>query len=134
MKKILFLFIAFFILQLLSAQEKTTSIPQEEVIFDFSDVDVKPEFPGGMDGFYKYIANNFKPPYIQGLKGKLIVSFVIEKDGSIIKVKIIKNLGYGMRKETERVLKNSPKWSPADKNGQKVRCLHELPISIENSN
>lgn len=96
----------------------------------FSMVDVKPEFPGGMDAFYQFIAKNYRMPDVKGLSGKVITTFVIEKDGSIEEVKIIRDLGYGTGNEAIRTLKNSPKWIPAEQNGQKVRCFFALPISL----
>jgi protein TonB len=67
---------------------------------------------------------------VEGLYGKVIVSFVIDTDGSLVDIKVIKDLGYGTGKEAIRVLKLCPKWTPAVHNGKPVRSEFTLPISI----
>ena len=105
----------------------------DENIFKLSDVEVKPEFKGGVADFYKFIAKNFKMPDEEGLNGKIIVEFVIEKDGSISNINVIQDIGYGTDKETVRVFENSPKWIPGKKNGEVVRTLYTIPITIKSS-
>jgi periplasmic protein TonB len=133
MKKILFFTIAFFTIQLVSAQENKTESNKAENIYNFAGLETKPEFLGGMQEFYNYIGKNYNTPNVKGLNGKVFVSFVIEKDGSIVEIKILRDLGYGTGKEAERVLKKCPKWSPGEQNGKKVRVLYTLPISINNN-
>jgi protein TonB len=58
------------------------------------------------------------------------MTFVVEKDGSVTDIKIIRDLGYGTGKEAKRVLENSPKWKPGIQNGRPVRVQYNLPISI----
>jgi hypothetical protein len=99
-------------------------------IYSTAGIDVKPDFPGGIDEFNRFVAKNFNPPNVAGLKGKVYVTFVIEKDGSLTDIKILRDLGYGTGKEAIRVLELSPKWLPGEQNGQKVRCTYSLPISI----
>ena len=94
-------------------------------------VEFKPEYPGGMEAFYKHIAKNYKTPSDKDFKGgKLLITFVIEKDGSITDMKVIRDIGFGTGKEAIRVLKMSEKWKPAEQNGQKVRVQFSLPISL----
>ena len=89
------------------------------------------EFSGGLNKFYEYINKNYKLPDVQGLKGKVKVSFVINEDGSLSDYKIIDDLGYGTAKELIRVLKSSSnKWSPAVKDGKPVKSTFTLPLSI----
>ena len=94
-------------------------------------IEVKPDFPGGLEKFYKYVANNYRTPEEEGLKGKVFVTFVVEKDGSLTDIKVIRDIGFGTGKEAIRVLKNSPKWVPGEQNGKKVRVLYSLPINIQ---
>ena len=84
-----------------------------------------------MGGFYEFIAKNYRTPDVQGLKGKVVVSFVVEKDGSIVEVKVIKDLGYGTGAEAIRVLNLSPKWKPGLQDGKPVRVIFSLPITIQ---
>ena len=95
------------------------------------DLKKKPEFKGGLNKFYEYIAKNFRTPDVPGLNGKLLISFVVEKDGSITDIKALKDIGYGTAEEAIRLLKNCPKWSPAIQNGKTVRCQFMLPLNIQ---
>ena len=55
----------------------------------------------------------------------------MEKDGSLTDIKVVRDIGYGTGKEAERVLRKSPRWTPAEQNGKKVRCSYMIPIKIE---
>lgn len=103
----------------------------DNTVYNTAGIEVKPEFPGGMDEFDKFIAKNYKSPKEEGLKGKIYVTFVVEKDGSLTDIKVLRDVGYGTGKEAIRVLKLCPKWLSGEQNGQKVRCTYSLPISIE---
>jgi hypothetical protein len=111
-----------------SAQD-TTNV-SNDIVYNTAGIDVKPEFSGGMDAFYQFIGNNYKTPKVEKLAGKVYVTFVIEKDGSLTGIKVLRDIGYGTGKEAIRVLELSPKWLPGEQNGQKVRCAFSLPISI----
>lgn len=93
-------------------------------------VDVMPEFPGGIKKFLTYVGNNFEKPEIDETV-TILMSFVIEKDGSMTDIKVLRNPGYGLDKEAIRVLKaQKTKWKPGIKNGQPVRVLYTLPIRV----
>ncbi len=111
-------------IKLKDSVSKISTIDQEEIF------ESKPEYVGGMKSFYKFISKNYKAPDVEGLKGTVIVSFVVEKDGSLTDFKIDKDIGYGTGKEAIRVLKKSPSWIPATQKGLPVRCLFSLPIVI----
>lgn len=129
MKNFLFLAITFFPFHFVDAQEQI--LQPKDSIYDFKDVDVKPEYPGGTEAFYKFIAKNYLTPEKSGLKGKIILNFVIEKDGSINEIKVLQDIGYGTGEEAVRVMKKSVNWIPAQKGGKNVRVLFKFPISIE---
>lgn len=135
MKHLLFLLFAFFTVQIISAQETDSVLKQisleENSIYNISGVEMKPEYPGGLKEFYNYIGKNYKTPDVKGLNGKVIVTFVIEKDGSLTDIKVIRDIGYGTGEEAIRVLKECKKWIPAEQNGQKVRVQYTFPISIQ---
>jgi hypothetical protein len=105
----------------------------DENIYNTSEIEFKPDFPGGIGNFYKYIGKNFQVPDEKGLSGKVFVSFVIEKDGSLTDIKVIKDIGFGTGQEAVRVLESSPRWKPAEQNGKKVRVLYSLPINIQSA-
>jgi protein TonB len=131
MKNILLLAIAFFSFQLMNAQEQTSQ-PQDS-IYDYKNVDVKPEYPGGVEAFYKFIAKNFKAPEEEGLNGKIITTFVIEIDGSISDIKVLQDIGYGSGAEILKVLTMSKKWIPAKLNNIPVRVIYQFPITIRSA-
>lgn len=106
-------------------------ILEDTKIYNSTEVDVKPIFPGGLQKFYRFIGNNFHSPEEAGLSGKVFVSFIIEKDGSLSEIKVLKDIGFGTGKEAIRVLKMCPRWIPAEQNGQKVRVLYSIPITIQ---
>lgn len=142
-----------FVMQLCAAQEskKITSEPKsgpivmrvdddekkqindnlDNKIFKMEEVDVKPDFPNGIDAFYVFFDKNFTKPSEVELKGKIYLSFVIEKDGSLKDFKSLRDIGYDTGIEAIRVLKMSKKWIPAEKNGEKVRSIYYLTIPIE---
>lgn len=97
----------------------------------YSAVETKPEFEGGIQQFYKFIGANYKVPNVKGLKGKIYMQFVVEKDGSLADIKIIRDLGHGTGEEAVRVLSLCPKWTPGKQKGIPVRVLYSLPISID---
>jgi hypothetical protein len=99
--------------------------------FTGSSVETLPEFPGGMNEFYNFLKKEYKIPNEEGLKGRVYATFVVEKNGVLSGIKILRDIGYGTGEEFIRVLKLSSKWKPATQNGQNVRCIYSLPFTIE---
>jgi protein TonB len=106
-------------------------VTEDTTIYNSAGVEVQAGFPGGPAKWQNFLRNNFTPPDEPGLKGKILVSFVVEKDGSLTDIKVLRDVGYGSGNEAIRVLKKGPKWTPAVQNGKNVRCAFVLPISIE---
>ncbi|HLF52972.1 energy transducer TonB [Flavobacterium sp.] len=129
MKKILFFALAFFAIQNLSAQEATET--SNENVYNTAGIEVIPQFPGGIQEFYKFIGSNYKVPNVKGLSGKVFVTFIIEKDGSVEDIKVIRDIGHGTGREAIKLLKKCPKWMPGEQQGKKVRVLYSLPINIQ---
>ncbi len=96
-------------------------------------LDEMPEFPGGISKFYEYVGNNFEKPELEtGTILTVYLSFVIEKDGKMTDIKVIRTAGLSMDKEAIRVLKSlKTNWKPGIKDGQKVRTLYTLPIKVK---
>ena len=113
-----------------SSELKSSIGKNDFTIYNGDSVDVKPDFTEGMANFYKFFYENFKTPENETIKGKINANFVVEKDGSITGINIIRDLGHGTGKEAVRVLKLSPKWIPAKKNGVIVRSNFTLVISL----
>jgi periplasmic protein TonB len=125
------LLIAFFAVNLISAHEGANV--SNKVIQIIDPIESKPEFPGGIIEFYKFISKQYRTPKVKGLVGKVYMSFIIEKDGSINEIKVLRDIGYGTGEEAIRVLKLSPTWKPGEQDEKKVRCFFSLPISIQSN-
>jgi protein TonB len=108
-------------------------VEEDNTVYNTAGIEVKPDFPGGMDKFNAFIAKNYQAPEEEGLKGKIYVTFVVEKDGSLTDIKVLRDIGYGTGKEAIRVLNKCPRWTPGEQNGKKVRCTFSLPISIQSA-
>lgn len=104
---------------------------------DVHSVDVYPEFPGGMEAWAKYIQRNLRYPSMaqeEGVGGKVFLSFVVEKDGTITDVKLVKGIGYGCDEEAMRVIKKSPRWKAGMQNNLPVRVRYNMPINYTINN
>lgn len=111
-------------------QEVTEAVPSNHV---FTSVEVAPTPQGGMDEFYKFVGNNYNyPPQAveQGVNGRVLLQFVVEKDGSLTDIKVLRDLKYGTGEEAIRMLKKAPKWKPGIQNGRPVRVQFTLPIQL----
>ena len=99
----------------------------------FTVVENEPEFPGGMEALYKYLAQNIKYPQLareNNITGKVYVTFVVEKDGSIANPKVLRDIGGGCGAEAIRVVKAMPKWNPGKQRGKAVRVQFNLPVNF----
>lgn len=141
MKKLLFIAIAAFSMQFSMAQDlmdhvnggvnKRVEIDKNKV-YNIAEIEVKPEFPGGTSEFMKYISKNFELPKDKDFKGgRVIASFVVNTDGSLSDIKILKDAGFGTGEEATRVLKNCKNWLSGFHNGDKVRCGYMIPIELK---
>ena len=134
MKKLLSFSLAFLFALVATAQTVDTlgnQIADEEPIFTV--VEQEPEFPGGTEGLYQFIASNIKWPGDpdQDCWGKVFVSFVIEKDGSVSNTKVVRDICPGFGEEALRVVKLMPKWKPGRQRGNPVRVQFILPVDFK---
>lgn len=118
-----------------SKTEKFEGIPlvEQQQAYAPSELTKQPEYSdGGMKGFYTYVNKHFKVPKVnKDMTARIYLSFVIEKDGSMSNIKILRDPGYGMGNEAVRVLKSmEKKWIPGELNGEKVPASYNLPITI----
>ncbi|HET8829913.1 MAG TPA: energy transducer TonB [Pelobium sp.] len=108
---------------------------KEEIGTKLSIVEALPQFPGGYDAFGKYISKSLNYPEIAriiGIDGKVIISFVIDKNGRLVDIEPKSCLGAGCEAEAQRILENSPIWKPGFQDGKAVRVQYTLPISFNN--
>jgi protein TonB len=99
----------------------------------FMVVESMPEFPGGEASLYKFLAENIKYPQMakeSGIQGRVFVTFVVERDGSVTDVRVLRGIGGGCDEEAIRVVKNMPKWSPGKQRGKPVRVQYNLPVKF----
>ncbi|MBB6498261.1 energy transducer TonB [Pedobacter cryoconitis] len=103
-------------------------------VYDGAGVERYPEFEGGMGAWTRFLQRNLRYPdqaQERGVQGKVYLSFVVEKDGSISSVTLIKGIGAGCDEEAIRVLKKSPRWKPGQQNQQSVRVRYTMPFSFQ---
>lgn len=99
----------------------------------FTVVEQQASFPGGPTKLYEYLAKNIKYPQQAretGTQGKVYLTFVVERDGSITDIKILRDIGSGCGEEAIRVVKSMPKWQPAKQRGKVVRQQFNLPVNF----
>jgi len=108
------------------------SASESDEVINLAGLTKQPEYPGGMPEFYNYINKNFTIPDVKENKVlKIYISFVIEKDGSMSSIKVLRDPGYGAGEEAVRVLKSVPeKWIPGEMDGKTVRSSYTLPITL----
>jgi len=100
----------------------------------FNAAEKQAEFPGGIKKFFSFIISSIEYPKIAQFRkfgGKVIVYFEIDKSGAVTNVILLTRPGLGIEQEAERIIRNSPKWSPASQNGKPVRVKHTLPVSFK---
>jgi len=106
---------------------------EEEVVFVV--VESMPEFPGGQQALFKYLSENVKYPVIaqeNGIQGRVICQFVVNKDGSIVDVEVVRSGGDpSLDKEAVRVIKTMPKWKPGKQRGKPVRVKYTVPVNFK---
>lgn len=118
------------------AVESAPIIREEDIntIYNTAGIEVKPEFPGGIEKLITFLSRNFiytDEMKEAELKGRIFVTFVVERDGSLTDIKVLRGLGFGTEVEAIQLFKKMPKWLPGEQNGKKVRCSYSFPITID---
>lgn len=133
MKKRSFVFLLFWAMMLIAfAQEKavsTTKEAEDNRVYDI--VEVNATFPGGEDALFKWLSANMHYPSKardEGIQGRVIVKFIVEKDGSITKLNVVRSPDPSLSKEAKRLFKKMPEWIPAMQGGKTVRSNYTLPL------
>ena len=109
----------------------SVDVPEPDKAFDV--VEQMPEYPGGTGELMKYLSANVKYPAEaskKGIQGRVIVQFVVEKDGTISKAKVVNNADEQLKEEAIRVVEAMPKWNPGKQNGKEVRVKYTLPVTF----
>ncbi len=118
-------------------------LPKDDELFEgeindddllFVQVDEDPEFPGGEEAMRKFIEDNLQYPRLaaeNGISGKVYVTFVIDTDGTVLKPRLLRDIGGGCGTEAIRIIKLMPKWKPGKQNGKPVRVQYNLPVVFD---
>ena len=115
----------------IAAPEPPKHVVEETKIFTV--VEQMPMFPGGDGALMSYLSQNIHYPTIaaeNGVQGRVVVGFVVERDGSITDVNILRGVDPSLDKEAMRVVKSMPKWTPGKQNGSAVRVKYQVPVSF----
>ena len=107
--------------------------PEPEPDEVFMVVEDQPEFPGGTAALLEYLRKNIKYPAIcreNNIQGKVIVTFVVNKDGSIVDIEVAKSVNPSLDKEAIRVISQMPKWKPGSQRGKPVRVKYSVPVNF----
>ena len=105
--------------------------PEVEKVFDV--VEQMPSFPGGPSALMEWLSNNVKYPVVaqeNGVQGRVVVSFVVERDGSITDVKVVRGVDPSLDREASRVVRAMPRWIPGKQNGSAVRVKYNVPAAF----
>ena len=137
MKKTLLLLVALMLGGVLWAQtdgKGVSAAVKDDDTEIFTVVEQDPVFPGGMDALYRWIGSNYKWPIEArdcDATGTVFVTFVIEKDGSVSNIRLLRDIGCGHGQAVVEMLKHMPKWKPGKQQGKKVRVQFNLPVKIQ---
>lgn len=97
-------------------------------------VEKMPEFPGGQDALNRYLVRNIKYPLLaqeNGIQGRVVCQFVVNSDGSIVDISVVRGVEESLDKEAIRVIQSMPKWTPGRQGGKSVRVKYTLPIRFK---
>jgi protein TonB len=112
------------------AQEEEKAVEEQQI---FLVVEEMPSYPGGEQEMYRFISQNIEYPRMakeSGISGRVFVTFVVEKDGSVTDVKVLRGIGGGCDEEAIRVIKSMPKWKAGKQRGKAVRVQYRMPIKF----
>ncbi len=110
-----------------------TGVIEEDENVVFQVVETMPSFPGGDAALFKFLNDNIKYPVIaqeNGIQGRVICQFVVNRDGSIVDVEVVRSVDPSLDKEAIRVIKAMPNWAPGKQRGKSVRVKYTLPVNF----
>lgn len=108
-----------------------------EVVEDnapFLNVEINPSFVGGLSEMYKFLSKTLKYPSAaqrNNVEGRVYLNFIVERDGSITDINVLKSVGFGCDEEAVRAVKLMPKWTPGKQNGRNVRVKYTIPVTFK---
>jgi protein TonB len=121
-------------IELIVEKPAEVEVEEEEEEQIFSIVEKMPEFPGGQDALNRFLVRNIKYPLLaqeNGIQGRVVCQFVVNSDGSIVDISVVRGVEESLDKEAIRVIKSMPKWTPGRQGGKSVRVKYTLPIRFK---
>ncbi|MFI5162886.1 MAG: energy transducer TonB [Sphingobacteriales bacterium] len=112
----------------------SSGVTESNEVKEFGTIEINPQFPGGEAAWAKFLQKNLRYPsqaIEEGISGKVFVSFVVEKDGHLSDITLIRGPGHGLDEEAIRVLKLVPPWKPGIQNGRPVRVRYNMPFNFQ---
>ena len=112
---------------------KAPEPPKQEENKIFTVVEQMPMYPGGDAALMQYLSSNIHYPAVaaeNGVQGRVVVGFVVERDGSITDVNVMRSVDPSLDREAVRVVKNMPRWTPGKQNGSAVRVKYQVPVTF----
>ncbi len=134
MKKILTLYFALLTISAFCQNHDNTTSNKNDSVFNYNDVEDKPEFPGGQGKMMEFVSKNLKYPEkakANNITGEVQVQFVVGKTGYIENVKVMKSAYPLLDSEAVRVIKLMPRWEPGKLKGENVKVLFHFPLSFK---
>ena len=131
MKKVLFMSLMAVLCLTTASAQKTVVSQKNEKVFDVAEQ--MPEYPGGMQALYEFLKENIKYPEDakkQKVEGRVIATFVVETDGSISNVEVVKHAFPSLDAEAVSVIQAMPKWTPGKQSGKVVRVKYTVPVNF----
>ena len=122
------------ILASFAVKAQTDSLEKEKI---YTSIEILPSFPGGMQAFSKFVTKTLRYPALareNNTQGRVLVSFIVERDGSLSDVKVSRGIGDGCDEEAQRIVKLSSPWKPGMQGGDSVRVAYSVPVSFALSN
>ena len=110
---------------------KNSKISKSDKVYDV--VEQMPSFPGGPSALMEYLHDHVKYPVVaqeNGVQGRVVVSFIVERDGSITDVRVVRSVDPSLDREAQRVVSSMPRWTPGKQNGSAVRVKYNVPVSF----
>lgn len=117
----------------ISAPVAAPKVVEEDDQVIFQVVETMPTFPGGDQALFKFLSDNIRYPVIaqeNGIQGRVICQFVVNRDGSIVDVEVVRSIDASLDREAIRVIKSMPNWKPGMQRGKAVRVKYTLPVNF----
>ena len=117
----------------ISAPVAAPKVVEEDDQVIFQVVETMPTFPGGDQALFKFLSDNIRYPVIaqeNGIQGRVICQFVVNRDGSIVDVEVVRSVDPSLDREAIRVIRSMPNWKPGMQRGKAVRVKYTLPVNF----